>query len=88
LQVLGKAQQLLSRCVRRPVFRPRIIESAQAPEHAEELEVIVFLLTQLARPHVGYFHFWRSVALGRHQATAQDNLERQFLLRAFSALRE
>ena len=65
-----------------------MIKRPQSPQHREELRGLPHLLTQLARPGVGFLHFRGSIALGGDQRRAQSDLQRQFLLGALGSVRQ
>src|SRR5215813_2969344 len=86
LRTLRKAKELLPQLARCFEISPRDVKGPQPVQHREELRGLSHLLTQLARPGVGFSHFRGGKAFGGYQRRAQSDVQCEFLLSALAGV--
>ena len=82
MRSLREAEELLPQLARCFELSPRHVKAPQSVQHRKELRGLPHLLTQLARPGVGFSHFRGCKASGSYQRRPQSDLQGKFLLAA------
>ncbi|MGH8057552.1 MAG: hypothetical protein ACREOH_10000 [Candidatus Entotheonellia bacterium] len=73
LEALGQAEELLPQHPPRLIFSSLTMSMPESPQHAEELQRLSHLLTQLACAGVQPFHLWDRLAPGDSQRRAPEH---------------